>query len=242
MKLYQLFTQIQWSIWVNGYLGQLWPESFIEQANTALMYVRTYLWRKRSRQLTTQKFTNRDTTDSKTYYYKTMFPVSSTDIKFYYSKEVEVIEAPEFTCCVDCMCVDHIDLSWCSCSCDCDSSTMLSMSYVSPWTPLEEWQYTIIAWWLNWSKVKAKFPSMCSCWTWTVYMVYYSGTRLFTCLNDDIQLPDEYIEVFKLILKWLMSTNIRNWQSNKETLWFSFAKEILDWLDYHENNIPWSIV
>lgn len=238
MKLYQIFNQIKWSIWVNWYLGQMWPESFIEVANTALMYVRTYLWRKRSRQLTTQKITNRDVDNSKIYYFKTMFPISSSDIKFFYSKEVEKIEEVDYNCC-DCACIDHIDMWCCECSCSCDQSQRIEMNYVQPWTPLSQWDFTIIAWWIWWSKIKAYFPCVCTCWEWTVYITYYMWTRLFNCLNDWIPLPDEYIEVFKLILKWLMSTNIWNGQSNKETLWFSFAKEILDWLDYHENNIPW---
>lgn len=238
MKLYQIFNQIKGSIGINWYLGQLWPESFIEMANTAMLYVRTYLGRTRSWQRTTQAVTNFDTDNDKIYYYRTMFPITDTDISFYCWEE----QSPYKTdpCEFQCACIDHIDLSCCNCSCP---SNKLDLSYVQPWTWLNPWQFTI-AWWSYWwwilgNEIKVYFPCVwCCCPSWQIYISYNAWPRLFKCLNDDIPLPDYYIEWFKLLLKWLMSTNIFNWQSNKETLWFTLAKEIIEWLDFKENNIP----
>jgi len=243
MKLYQLYDYIKWSVWVNWYVGQLWAQSFIEHANTALLYVSKYLWRRRSWQLKTQATSNRDTKDNLTYYYNTMFPIiDGTSVKFFCSDVEQIVKTDP--CEFQCWCVDHISLECCQCDCDCD--TMLDMTYVDPWTPLRQWQFTIMwwsFWWGNlWNKIKAKFPCSDCCCKWgTIFISYYAWPRMFKCLSDDIPMPDEYIEAFKLILKWLLSTNIRNGQSNKETLWFTFAKEIIEGLDYTENNIPTQI-
>lgn len=243
MKLYQLFRQIKGTTGINGTAWQLGVESFIEVANTALMYVGTYLGRKRSRQLTTQSITNYDLDDSGIYYYKTMFPiVNGSSVKFFCweKEEIQKVDDCEYTC----SCVDHIDIS--CCECECRNPKDLEMTYVDPGKPLEQWEFTIIWWTFRWgnlgNKIKAKFPCTdCFCQEGTVFISYYAGTRLFSCINDDIPFPPEYIEGFKLILKGLLSTNIWNGQSNRETLWFTFAKEIIEGLDYNENNIPWRI-
>lgn len=244
MKLYQLYNYIKGSVWINWLVGQLGPESFIEHANTALMYVNSYLGRKRSWQIKTQSITNFDTEANDIYYYRTIFPiVTGTSVKFFCSDKEPIQQTSDCDYVFPCVCTNHIDLSCCNDCCDCCEDKQLEMKYVEPWTPLQPWQFTIM-WGYFWggnlgNKIKARFPcGDCCCKWWTIFISYYGGVRLFNCLNDDIPIPPEYIEAFKLILKWLLSTNLWNGQSNKETLWFTFAKEIIEGLDYNENNIP----
>lgn len=243
MTLAQVYNAIKGSIAVNWYVGQLGSESFVEMANTCLMYIRTYLWRKRSWQLTVQKMTWRDVGDDKVAYFRTEFPIVNTNIRFYYSDEVEKIEIAPDGRKFPCTCEEHLDLSACNtCRDCCDDDKQVEMEYLQPWSPLKDNTYTITwgsyGWGVLGNRVKAKFSPQCNVENKTMYLVYYAWPRLIKCLNDDIPLPDYYIEAFKLMLKWLMSTNIFNGQSNKETLWFTFAKEIVEGLDYNENNIP----
>ena len=146
MKLYQLYNYIKGSIWINWYLGQMWQEAFIEHANTALLYVTSYLGRKRSHQLITQAATNYDVDDDKTFYYRTSFPIVNGSSVQFYCSEQEVIEKTSQCDSSLCMpyCPWHIDLSCCDSCCDCCEDKRIDMEYVQPWTPLKPWDDEIL--------------------------------------------------------------------------------------------------
>lgn len=65
--------------------------------------------------------TNWDLDDNKVAYFRTAFPIASTEIKFYYADEMqEIAVQPDFRK-FQCVCESHLDISACSYNC-CEES------------------------------------------------------------------------------------------------------------------------
>ncbi len=229
------------SIHLNWYIGNIWKNNILHKANQTLMYMYTYLWRKRSWQIETEWVAMQSQTHNKVYIIKTNKPIVKNRVVFYCWKMEVIDHWIDDDIVYTCDCVSHISRPSCWCQ---EYWKSIDLKQVWPWTPLQPWTYKIswwsYSWWLQGNTIEFMLPMWWCCEPNcdSVFVSYYAWPLMMKCINDEIPLPEAYMYAYGLIFEWLLGIELRDTQSLKENILITMWKEIIEWLDFEENNVP----
>lgn len=195
-----------------------------------MIYERNWFNAERKWRIARSRRKHQIVTDDGRYVFKTDFPISSISGFHYWAEALtDTKSINNFECCYwSDEAYECGDCCQSCCSCECAENLLKSMIKVKAMDPLTKWTYKISGWevWMWWStgnRVEVIFPWWCD---WdkcnkTMYMWYYALAKPYTCLNDFIPLPRQYIfAAVYYVVSELLALKWAAWQAISP-IWFS---------------------